>query len=262
MSERTKQMCLLVQDDHCATGRCDDRQNAERIQHRAGAVSSKTQVGSQYEEGAKLAVSNVTRRRFTESAVWAGAWWREGAGTASNRWTFVALIGCRRLPLVLYEKLRVMMNIWSFHLTSGEWVGWSGNPTQKKDMKSPSVIMVCGKRVGCQVVIRSPSRHLFPADESIFRTFCGVQWQTPQCTSLITATYRVLAQSLRPVPSSAHWTSETLQSINEYAAEWMLGVSVPDRVGCFSHHHQFRTTHTGSVDNGDSFLAAKTTIID
>jgi hypothetical protein len=97
--------------------------------------------------------------------------WRRGsAGTASNRWTFVALIGCRRLPLLIYEKLRVMMNVWSSHLTEGEWVGWSGNPTQKKDMKSPLVFMVCGKRVGCQVVIRSPSRQLFPADESIFRT--------------------------------------------------------------------------------------------
>lgn len=40
-------MCLLVQDDHCATGRRDDRQNAERTQHRTGAVSTKTQVGSQ-----------------------------------------------------------------------------------------------------------------------------------------------------------------------------------------------------------------------
>ena len=38
----------------------------------------------------------------------------------------------------------------------------------------------------------------------------------------------------------------------------MLGVSVPDGVGCFSHRHQFRTTHTGSVDNGDSFLVAET----
>ena len=64
-------------------------------------------------------------------------------------------------------------------------------------------------------------------------TIRGAQWQTPHCTSLITAAYRVPAQSLYPAQSSAHWTSEKLQSINEYAANWMLGLSVPDRVGCF-----------------------------
>jgi hypothetical protein len=47
MSEEAKQMCLLIQDDHCATGCRDDRRNAERTQHRAGAVSTKTPVGSQ-----------------------------------------------------------------------------------------------------------------------------------------------------------------------------------------------------------------------
>jgi len=140
-------------------------------------------------------VANRKKERSWRSATWrggvsqtAGAWWREGAGTASNRWTFVALIGCRRLRLVLFEKLRVMMNIWSSHLTSGEWVGWSGNPTQKKDMKSPLVFMVCGKRVGCQAVIRSPSRHLFPADESIFRTVY-ILWSTMADTAMYVTNY-------------------------------------------------------------------------
>jgi hypothetical protein len=45
--ERRSEANVLVQDDHCATGCRHDRQNAERTQHRAGAVSTKTQVGSQ-----------------------------------------------------------------------------------------------------------------------------------------------------------------------------------------------------------------------
>jgi hypothetical protein len=253
ISEVAKQFSLLIQDDHCATGCSDDRQNAERTQQRADAVSTHTQVGSQWEEGAKLAVSKVARRHFKDSAVWAGASHGDACPT-SNRWTFVALIGCRRLPLVIHEKLRVMMNIWSSHLTCGEWVGWSGNPTQKKDMKSPLVFVVCGKRVGCQVVMKSPSRQPFPADESIFRTvYISCSANADTTLYVTTATYSILAQSLHPVPSSAHWTSETLQ----YAAKWMLGVSVPDRVRCFSHRHQFRTTHTGSVNTGDSFLVVR-----
>jgi hypothetical protein len=174
--------------------------------------------------------------------------WRcKGGGTASNRWKFVALIGCRRLPLVTYEKLRVMMNTWSSYLTWGEWVGWSGDPTQRKDMKSPLVLMVWGKRVGCQVVMRSPSRRLFPADESIFRAVYILRSTNGDTATVFLPKVCSLSRPLRT------WTSETLQ----YDAKGMLWVSVPDRVGCLSHRHQFRTTHTGSVDTGDSFLVVK-----